>query len=165
MSPSALASLLASYTSSRRASLVSRYPTVPSRLHPSLFPLFSSRSAVLVLALSSPTLSLSPAHVLVPLDAPHPGSALGSPAARALLRVLSTAERRSGGLYEESRRERRALLAVLRRSEIIGAATGAGAGAGGELPPVAVDVAVRGAVEHDFASAGCVSPTPPSHAR
>ncbi|GAA5909187.1 hypothetical protein JCM8208_003405 [Rhodotorula glutinis] len=151
VSPSALAGLIASYTSHRRASLLERYPTVPPSLHPSIFPLFSSRAAALVVTFTSSTLSLAPAHLLVPLDAPYLGSALGSPAAAALVRVLVNAERRSGGLYEESRRERRALLTVLKRSEIIGA-TGTD-----EAPPVAVDVGVRGVVEHDFSSSGPLS--------
>ena len=149
ISPSALCGLIAAYTSDRRASLVERYPTVPPSFHPSLFPLFSSRAASLVVTFTSSTLSLAPAHLLVPLDAPYLGSALGSPAAGALVRVLVNAERRSGGLYEESRRERRALLTVLKRSEIIGAAGTE------EAPPVAVDVAMRGVVEHDFSSSGC----------
>ncbi|GAA5838347.1 hypothetical protein JCM9279_003214 [Rhodotorula babjevae] len=151
ISSSALSGLLAAYTSYRRAWLVERYPTVPPALHPSLFPLFSSRSAALVVTFTSSTLSLAPAHLLIPLDAPYLGSALGSPAAAALVRVLVNAERRSGGLYEESRRERRALLTVLKRSEIIGAA------GTDEAPPVAADVAVRGVVEHDFSSSGPLS--------
>ncbi|KPV78297.1 uncharacterized protein RHOBADRAFT_50778 [Rhodotorula graminis WP1] len=151
ISPSALSGLVAAYTSYRRASLLERYPTVPPSLHPSIFPLFSSRAASLVVTFTSSTLSLAPAHLLIPLDAPYLGSALGSPAAAALVRVLVNAERRSGGLYEESRRERRALLTVLKRSEIIGAA------GTDEAPPVAVDVSVRGVVEHDFSSSGPLS--------
>ncbi|BGP44635.1 hypothetical protein JCM10450v2_000449 [Rhodotorula kratochvilovae] len=147
LSSSALAGLLAEYTTYRRASLAAHYPTVPSALHSSLFPLFASRSAALVLTFSSPSLSLAPAHLLLPLDAPQPGSAVGSPAAARLLAVLTAAERRSGGLYEESRRERKALLAALRRSEIVGAGAGSVAGA-----PVAVEVRVKEAVQHDFST-------------
>ncbi|GAA5932301.1 hypothetical protein JCM3775_001186 [Rhodotorula graminis] len=151
ISNSALSGLVAAYTSYRRASLLERYPTVPPSLHPSIFPLFSSRAASLVVTFTSSTLSLAPASLLIPLDEPYLGSALGSPAAAALVRVLVNAERRSGGLYEESRRERRALLTVLKRSEIIGAA------GTDEAPPVAVDVSVRGVVEHDFSSSGPLS--------
>ncbi|BGO99248.1 hypothetical protein NBRC10513v2_000352 [Rhodotorula toruloides] len=136
-------SLLSSYAQYRRASLVPRFPTVDPASHPNIFPLFSSRSALLVVSYTSASLSVGPqtAQLVLPLDAPLLGTTAGSASTARLLASLEAAERIAGGLYEESQRERSALLSSLRRSELAGASGGT---------PIAVAVHARAIVDHDF---------------
>ncbi|BGP21457.1 (transport protein particle) complex protein Trs85 [Rhodotorula toruloides] len=136
-------SLLTSYAQYRKACLVPRFPTVDPASHPNIFPLFCSRAALLVVSYTSASLSVAPhtAHLVLPLDAPILGTTAGSTPTARLLAKLDAAERVAGGLYEESQRERTALLSSLRRSELAGAAGGG---------PIAAEVDVRATVEHDF---------------
>lgn len=90
------------------------------------------------------------AHLALPLDAPFLGTTTGSASTARLLANLDAAERIAGGLYEESQRERTALVSSLRRSELAGGSSGA---------PIAVAVDIRAAVEHNF-DQGCVLPPP-----
>ncbi|GAA6008142.1 uncharacterized protein JCM10292_001859 [Rhodotorula paludigena] len=145
-----LHALVTSYSELRRAALRSRYPTVAAGLHPHLFPLFSSRSAFLAISFTSPSLSIpssaeQSAHLLVPLDSPALGAATGSAIAASILSVLTAAERKAGGLYEESQRERTALLSALRRSELVGSEA--------EVPAV-IGIEVDELVQHDFSQSG-----------
>lgn len=142
-------SLLTSYASYRRDVIAREYQTIERAQHPDIFPLFSSRAAVLVLSFSSTTLQLAeedPAQLFVPLDAPCIGSAAGSAAATDLLHVLAVAQGIAGGLYAESQRERAALLGALRSSEILRSAAAS---------PVVLDVQYPASLQHDFTS-GCV---------
>ncbi|BGP28622.1 hypothetical protein JCM10296v2_000358 [Rhodotorula toruloides] len=135
-------SLLSSYAQYRRASLVPRFPTVDPASHPNIFPLFSSRSALFAVSYTSASLSVGPqtAHLVLPLDAPLLGTTAGSASTARLFANLEAAERIAGGLYEESQRERSALLSSLRRSELAGA-SGA---------PIAVAVHAQAIIDHDF---------------
>ncbi|GAA6006499.1 hypothetical protein JCM10207_004953 [Rhodosporidiobolus poonsookiae] len=142
-------SLLSTLTASRRASLSTSLPLLPSTLHASLFPLLPSlSSAHLLLFYTSPTLRTS-GHLVLPLS---PSLGLTSAPRDAPLRaVLDAAERTAGGgLYEESQRERAALLSALRRSELAGGAEG--------KEPVAVRVEVDEVGQHDFSARPCTPP-------
>ncbi|GAA5918451.1 hypothetical protein JCM1841_003975 [Sporobolomyces salmonicolor] len=143
-SPTLFASLLATHTSQRLSTLSLQLPVLPASLLPSLFPLFPSRSAFLLIFFRS----LSPVlaapisgHLLLPLPM------LGAGSSAALKSVLETAELKAGGLYEESQRERTAIIAALRRSEL-----------GVEDNPVAVAVEVEEVREHDFGRGPCTLP-------
>ncbi|GAA5969255.1 hypothetical protein JCM11641_007530 [Rhodosporidiobolus odoratus] len=147
--PDLLPSLLASYNCSRLSDLAASFPTLPRALLPSIFPLFRSlSSALLLVSYSSPSLSTS-GQLLLPLSIPTP--TLDAP----LRAVLDAAERSAGGgLYEESQRERAALLIALRRSELGGGEELAGR----QVLPAVVSVEVAGTVQHDFATSPCVRP-------
>lgn len=149
MSAPTSTSVLSSFAQYRRAFLVPRFPTVDPASHPNIFPLFSSQSALLVVSYTSASLSVGPqtAHLALPLEAPLLGTTVGSASTARLLANLEAAERIAGGLYEESQRERSALLSSLRRSELAGASGGA---------PIAVAVHARAIVDHDF-DQGCVA--------
>ncbi|GAA5861311.1 hypothetical protein JCM1840_005328 [Sporobolomyces johnsonii] len=143
-SPSLFASLLATHTSQRLSTLSSQLPVLPASLLPSLFPLFPSRSASLLLFFrsTSPVLTAPlSGHLLLPLPP------LGAGSSAALKSVLETAELKAGGLYEESQRERTAMIAALRRSEL-----------GVEDNPVAVAVEVDEVRTHDFDRGPCTLP-------
>ncbi|GAA5866902.1 hypothetical protein JCM3774_004598 [Rhodotorula dairenensis] len=150
-SPSA-DSLVASYAALRRTQVAEQFAMIPHDRHPSLFPLFFSRSAFLAIRFTSATLDLSgssAATIVVPLDAPAIGSSAGSTGALALQKALTTAQGFAGGLYEESQRERTTLLAALGSLELLTFAAAS---------PVLLDMQLGLNVQHDFASGPILLP-------
>ncbi|BGP12587.1 hypothetical protein JCM10213v2_000504 [Rhodosporidiobolus nylandii] len=147
LSSALLPAILASHNARCLSSLSTSYPTLPAALHAQIFPLLPSlSSALVVVSYSSPSLSTF-GHLLLPLSLPLPS--LDAP----LRGVLDAAERTvGGGLYEESQRERTALLAALRKSELGGGEEGAA------VPTASVGVEVEEPMQHDFAAGPCVIP-------
>ncbi|GAA5834924.1 hypothetical protein JCM11251_002063 [Rhodosporidiobolus azoricus] len=151
LSPDLLPSLLSGYNAHRLSTLRAALPTLPSTLVPSIFPLISSCSSAFLLAFYSSASLRTEGHLLVPLPLSSLGAGSGSPKDAPLRAVLDTADRTAGGgLYEESQRERAALLTALRRSEL-------GGGSEDDVP-VIVGVEVPEAVQHDYATGPCKAP-------
>lgn len=128
-----LASVLHTHRALRSLELSARLPTVAPSLHRHLFPAFESRSIDLLVFWTVPSTGARGHHHLT-------GIPLGASTNR-LRDVLDKAELKAGGLYAESQRERTALLAGLRRSEL-----------GTDEDPARVSVAVNEFVTHDFAT-------------
>ncbi|GAA5899344.1 Trs85p [Sporobolomyces salmoneus] len=136
-----LESLINSHSRQRLASLAVDFPTVPSHLIPSLFPLFAATASLILVEFTSVSLKATGQHFL-------PLPSLGA-SQNYLREVLSTAELKAGGLYAESQRERTALIESLRRSEL-----------GEDQDPsiVFVDVEERVIREHNFETGPCLVP-------
>ncbi|ORY80223.1 ER-golgi trafficking TRAPP I complex 85 kDa subunit-domain-containing protein [Leucosporidium creatinivorum] len=132
-------SLLRTHTTLRHLSLSTQLPTISPTLHSSLFPLFSPSSLDLLLFWQIPSTGQQGHHHLadIPLGAGHDR----------LKAVLELAELKAGGLYAESQRERTALLAGLRRSEL-----------GVDEMPAQVSVVVEENGEHEFERGPCILP-------
>jgi hypothetical protein len=132
-SPPLLSSILQTHRALRSLELSARIPTVDSSLHRHLFPSFESRSIDLLVFWTVPSTGARGHHHLT-------GIPLGASTNR-LRNVLDKAELKAGGLYAESQRERTALLAGLRRSEL-----------GTDENPARVTLQVDNNVAHDFSS-------------
>lgn len=130
-----LNSVINSHSHQRTRTLSSDFPTIPSHLLRSLFPLFSPSSSIVLIEFTSESLDLNGSHFL-------PLPSLG--ASRNYLReILTTAETKAGGLYAESQKERTNLIESLRKSEL-----------GFEMDPSEVFLQIEETVvrEHEFSS-------------
>jgi hypothetical protein len=88
--------------------LSNQLPTIPSALQPYLFPLLSAFSLIIIVHYSIPSQNIS-GHLVCPLTAGARSNILSD--------LLDRAAGKSGGIYEESQKERRLLLSGLRVSE------------------------------------------------
>ncbi|GAA6061352.1 hypothetical protein JCM10212_004833 [Sporobolomyces blumeae] len=123
--------ILRSYLKSRLSALVQQFPTVPPPILRTLFPLFAPTGGLILVHFASSSLDLA-GHHLLPLES------VGATRNR-LERVLADAGLKAGGLYEESQRERSALIKSLRACEL-----------GRDEDPAVVFVEVSGVEEHAF---------------
>jgi hypothetical protein len=111
--------------------LSNQLPTIPSALQPYLFPLLSAFSLIIIVHYSIPFENIS-GHLVCPLTAGARSNILSD--------LLDRAAGKSGGIYEESQKERRLLLSGLRVSEW-----------GVDDTPVAIHLAIdRQSRNHNF---------------